>query len=327
MENNILKQNRCNTNCENEDKNQNNNQNKNQNKNQNVIIDSKCNMNEPDEENSFPLTKIDWTKAHENILVEWADQAMCYKWMHGKSRLKYHKINAWFTIPVIIMSTLTGTANFASEKVPEQYREWFSIGIGSINILAGILTTIQQFLKVTELNEAHRVASISWDKFYRNIKVELSKNTIERSDPYQMIQLCKEEFDRLVETSPPISQSIIVYFIKIFSGGTIYNPEKLSIKQKNYQGIKKPEICNILESTRLSIYKEPISKKPLPPLPHQPIKKTDKELEFEKVAKQIKIIIDNFKREYHRKPSTDEIRDNLSIPVKNEQIDNVLQNH
>ena len=156
---------------------------------------------------------------------------------------------------------------------------------------------------------------------------ELSKNTIERSDPYQMIQLCKEEFDRLVETSPPISQSIIVYFIKIFSGGTIYNPEKLSIKQKNYQGIKKPEICNILESTRLSIYKEPISKKPLPPLPHQPIKKTDKELEFEKVAKQIKIIIDNFKREYHRKPSTDEIRDNLSIPVKNEQIDNVLQNH
>ena len=34
--------------------------------------------------------------------------------------------------------------------------------IGSINILAGIITTIQQFLKIGQLNESHRVSSISW---------------------------------------------------------------------------------------------------------------------------------------------------------------------
>ena len=44
------------------------------------------------------------------------------------------------------MSTLTGTANFAQERIPEIYRGWYSIIIGSINIFAGILTTIQQFL-------------------------------------------------------------------------------------------------------------------------------------------------------------------------------------
>ena len=50
-----------------------------------------------------------------------------------------------FTIPVIIMSTLTGTANFAQERVPENYQAIYSIIIGSINIFAGIITTIQQF--------------------------------------------------------------------------------------------------------------------------------------------------------------------------------------
>ena len=75
-------------------------------------------------------------------------------------------------------------------------------------------------------------------------------------------------------------------------------------------------------------YKEDISKNiienPLQ-LKIQPIKKTDKELELEKITKQIIFIIDNFKKEYYRKPSLDEIRDNLSIPVKNDIICNILK--
>ena len=136
-------------------------------------LENNINDNDTDDDlddvNSM-INNIKWTPEHENILVEWADQAMCYKWMHSKARIKYNKINTWFTIPVIVMSTLTGTANFAAEKIPPEYREYFSIGVGSVNILAGILTTIQQFLKITELNEAHRACTISWDKFHRNIK-------------------------------------------------------------------------------------------------------------------------------------------------------------
>ena len=69
-----------------------------------------------------PSKPSKWTKDHEKILVDWADKAMCYRWLHAKSNHKLSKINTYFTIPVIIMSTITGTANFASERVPEQYR-------------------------------------------------------------------------------------------------------------------------------------------------------------------------------------------------------------
>ena len=47
------------------------------------------------------INNIKWTPEHENILVEWADQAMCYKWMHAQARIQYNRINTWFTIPVI----------------------------------------------------------------------------------------------------------------------------------------------------------------------------------------------------------------------------------
>ena len=135
------------------------------------------------------LVNVNWNKDHDKILVEWADKAMCYRWLHAKSHSHYSTANAWFTIPVIIMSTLTGTANFAQDRVPIEYQGYFVMTVGGFNILAGIITTIQQFLKITQLNEAHRVASIAWDKFYRNIKIELAKHPKERLPVIQFLKM------------------------------------------------------------------------------------------------------------------------------------------
>ena len=194
-------------------------------------------MEENITEDNNQLINIEWTPEHETILIEWADKAMCYRWLHSKANAMYSKQNAWYTIPVIIISTLTGTANFAQSRVPINYRDDFTMIIGFFNILAGIITTIQQFLKITQLNEAHRVSSITWDKFYRNIKIELAKHPSERLEPKQMLKMNKEEFDRLMETSPAIPQNIIEKFNKSFRDERIFDD------------IIKPEICDILIPT------------------------------------------------------------------------------
>ena len=68
---------------------------------------------------------IEWTPEHEQILIEWADKAMCYRWLHSKANAMYSTLNSWYTIPVIVISTLTGTANFAQERVPLEYQHFF----------------------------------------------------------------------------------------------------------------------------------------------------------------------------------------------------------
>jgi hypothetical protein len=193
----------------------------------------------------IPPTAVnaEWTVEHEQILVEWADKAMCYRWLHARSNAMYSYLNTWYTIPVIVISTLTGTANFAQERVPLDYRNFFTMVVGGFNILAGIITTIQQFLKITQLNEAHRVSSIAWDKFYRNIKIELAKHPDERMQVTQMIKICKEEFDRLMETSPVIPDKIVQHFKYEFK----------NIDQSDgIPKIIKPEICDSLVSAELS---------------------------------------------------------------------------
>jgi hypothetical protein len=198
-------------------------------------------MEETTEEKETSLTtinqEVEWTVEHEQILIEWADKAMCYRWLHSRSNMLYSTLNAWYTIPVIVISTLTGTANFAQERVPLAYQNYYVMIVGGFNILAGIITTIQQFLKITQLNEAHRVSGIAWDKFYRNIKIEIAKHPKERIHATQMLKLCKEEFDRLMETSPVIPEKIITLFKDSFK------------KSDSYLKIIKPEICDVLIST------------------------------------------------------------------------------
>ena len=181
--------------------------------------------------------KTEWTPDHETILVEWADKAMCYRWLHTRANAMYNTLNAFYTVPVIIISTLTGTANFAQDRVPLNYQGLFVMIVGAFNILAGIISTIQQFLKITQLNESHRVSSIAWDKFYRNIKIELAKHPVERMTATQMIKMSKEEYDRLMETSPNIPVEIVAMF------------KKSCQNSDNYEDIIKPEICDVLVST------------------------------------------------------------------------------
>ena len=183
------------------------------------------------------MPDVEWTVEHEKILIEWADKAMCYRWLHSKSNSLYHMLNTWYTIPVIVISTLTGTANFAQNRIPVDYQNYFAMVVGGFNIMAGIITTVQQFLKITQLNEAHRVSSIAWDKFYRNIKIEIAKHPRERIHVNQMIKMCKEEFDRLMETSPIIPDKIIKEFHKSFDS------------VETFKLIFKPEICDSLIST------------------------------------------------------------------------------
>lgn len=180
---------------------------------------------------------IEWTPDHENILIEWADQAMCYRWLHSEAHAYFSFQNSCYTLPVIVISAVTGTANLAQGQVPAQYQDYYLNVVGFFNIVASIITIIQQYYKITQLTESHRVSNIAWDKFQRNIKIELAKHPDERMAVIQMIKICKEEFDRLMETSPMIPKFIVNNFKAKFQ------------KTAEYDEIKKPEICDYLVSS------------------------------------------------------------------------------
>ena len=102
----------------------------------------------------------------------------------------------------------------------------------------------EQFLKVNELSEGHRISAISWDKLYRNIRVELAKNPRERENIILYLKKTKEQYDLLIETSPEIRVDAIKQFNKTFKHSKFF----------------RPEICNSLISVRETVYKHDYNK-------------------------------------------------------------------
>lgn len=217
--------------------------------------------------NTDPPSK--WEHEEEQLLKEWAEKAMCFKWLHTKANKKYSKINMKVTIPVIILSTLTGTANFAQERIPKDQQSLYVMIVGSFNIIAGVITTIAQYFKISEINEGHRIAALSWDKFSRNIRIQLTKRPKNRDNSNSLMRYAKDEFDRLMEVSPDIPDEIIEQFKKTF----IPNNDPMKILHSEYSNMSdipkekviellkmksintkfnKPELCDNL--SEISIY-------------------------------------------------------------------------
>lgn len=251
---------------------------------------------------------IPWEKHHENIFIDWADKASCYKWLHASSNIKYSKKRNMYTIPVIVLSTLTGTANFAIERVPLKYRSECSIIIGSVNILAGIITTVSQFFKINELSEAHATSSISWDKFHRSIRIELLKSPEERVDVTYFMKTCRDEFDRLMETCPHIDSDILNKFkIKLTTGD---DKKEVSRKLKNFNRLIKPDIFNEITSIRDVVYKQDQLKIDI--IEKEKIEHEENEKSKHNIkVKMVTNFIDSFTKKYSRRPSVDEILSNL----------------
>ena len=179
-----------------------------------------------------------WTDECEALLAEWSEKASCYRWLHGRCEKSYRKWYYCFSIPVIILSTLTGAANVGMDSfVPAESKSIASAAVGGVNIFAGIISTLQNFLKVAELMEGHRIAGVSWGKLQRNIAIELALDPSRRVIQSDFLKISRAEYDRLIEAGPIIDDSIIKLFNSKFA---------------NYE-VSIPSICNGLD--KCTIYK------------------------------------------------------------------------
>jgi hypothetical protein len=180
-----------------------------------------------------------WTSSLETLVAEWADKANCYRWMHDKSSGKFGTSNLWFTFPVIIFSTVTGTASFGiNGLLPDEgnYSKYAGAAIGIVSLLTALIQTISNTLRYAQQSEAHRVAAISWGKFQRFISIELSLHPDERMDAMNFLKMGRIELDRLIEQSPSIPNGIIRQF---------------EIEFRKKTNIKRPEIAGGMEHTRV----------------------------------------------------------------------------
>jgi len=204
-----------------------------------------------------------WNEQHESILRQWGEASGCYRYMHHRAFLLYKGLSMRFTLPVIILSTITGTANFAQEQFPENLRGMVPSVIGGLNLIAGLVATIMQFLKINELMENHKAAALAFGLLSRNIRLELALAREERStDGLEFVTRCKNEYDRLIEQSPSVPSTILAEFEKEYPLDNMFTkPEILDVRA--IPKLKLPGFTNIRSHTGSSVISESTKGGPL----------------------------------------------------------------
>jgi len=205
---------------------------------------------------------IEWNDQQEKLLQNWAEIAGSYRWLHNQAHVLYRKTNLNYMIPLIIMSTVTGTANFAQATFPEVIRSYVPQIIGAINLISAIMTTIYQFLKISEYMESHRITSINYGKFCRNITVELNLPVKNRSiGGNDLVKISRNDIDRLIEQSPSIPNRILKLYQYKFSGKGLAEPEILNINKVDVYHDEENKVSSALAEAGLKFKKALFQKK------------------------------------------------------------------
>lgn len=154
---------------------------------------------------------ISYHEALETLIAQEAERCAGLSWLHGRAETYYSVRNTAVTLPTIVLSTLVGFLSGTSSSIFSD-ATMGSIGIGSVSLFTGVLSTIGTFFSFAKKAEGHRIASIQYSKISRFLSIELTLPRSERMSAGDLLKMTKDNIERQIETSPPIPDAIISEF-------------------------------------------------------------------------------------------------------------------
>jgi len=197
---------------------------------------------------------IHWSVPLEELVASEGEKCRGLAWINQKAEVYYaHRANA-IAIPVIVLSTLAGTASVGSSSLFQGDTEISSIVIGLVSIGVGILNTISSYFSWARKAEAHRIAYLQYSKLFSTIRVEMSLPRNERQQPDQLLKQIRDGMERLAETTPSPPPSILDDFNRHFK-----DEDKSISRPVEVNGLQKitifriPSINTKLEEVKIEI--------------------------------------------------------------------------
>ena len=159
---------------------------------------------------------IHWSSALEELVAAEGEKCRGLAWINQKAEIYYsHRANA-IAIPVIILSTLAGTASVGSSSLFGNETQISSVVIGLVSIGVGVLNTISSYFSWARKAEAHRIAYLQYSKLFSIIRVEMSLPRSERQEPEAILKQIRDGMERLAETTPSPPETILQEFNRHF---------------------------------------------------------------------------------------------------------------
>jgi len=156
-----------------------------------------------------------WDSEQENLLKDWAEKSRYYAWMHYESHHYYSTLTNRLTLPLIVISTITSSANFTmvgySHPSPV-VMFGFPLTMGLLSMLTAVLSASLKTFRTTEMATEHLTVYKHFNALFRNITLDLSLPKDQRKPPSELCNVYRYDFDRIINESPTIPDCIVLKF-------------------------------------------------------------------------------------------------------------------
>tara|TARA_A100001015_G_C15036200_1_gene736362 strand:- start:2743 stop:3495 length:753 start_codon:yes stop_codon:yes gene_type:complete len=182
-----------------------------------------------------------WTPEQETILKAFAEKSACYRYLNYDSYIYYKAIDQRFSLPIIVLSTLAGSASLGSNNLPE-WSNIITLASAVVNIITGIMGTLQRFLNTSELTAQHFTSSVEFGRLSRDITVMLTLPRDDRNvDGSKFLESSANEYNRLVDQSCAPPKWILTKFETKFKNNTICKPDLVALTPININSKQNPK--------------------------------------------------------------------------------------
>lgn len=147
-----------------------------------------------------------WDEELDNLYRAWQRRIAAVELGHRKLSDRLQRRYLMLGLPVVVLTTIIGTAVFASLADQEKVDVATRVVVGSVSIAAAVLSSLQTFLRYATRAEGHRVAAIRYETLRRDVAETLALPPGMRNDPVRELDSVRLRMDRYAKESPTIAQ-------------------------------------------------------------------------------------------------------------------------
>jgi hypothetical protein len=148
-----------------------------------------------------------WDDDMESLYESWHRRSAAAEAGHRRMAERMRRRYVMIGIPIVVLTTIVGTSVFASlqhETVSTPLR----ILVGSLSILAAVMSSLQAFLRYGTRAEGHRIATIRYETLRRDMSETLAIPRGSRTDPVRELDSVRQRLDRYAKESPIVDERL-----------------------------------------------------------------------------------------------------------------------
>ena len=157
-----------------------------------------------DQDISNAIDPTVWTPKIEQLLEDWRKRVYAAQSAYYEEAERLRRRQYQLGIPVVVVSSLVGTAIFADWDKDGMYKWW----VGSVSILAAILASLQTFLKFGENATLHGAAADWFAAVRRDIEEVLALPLELRGHPKACLDSIRQEMNKAGQKSPELGERL-----------------------------------------------------------------------------------------------------------------------